>query len=474
MITHDLLKRTPVRLAGAFTLLFALTVVALVAVLYLTLGAELESHIKKRIEETSDTLLAIDAEHGFDALAVVVADEAKSVRDFDSIFLLRREDGSFQAGNVQNVKVFAGWAILDRAWLPMVAGKGDPDDRFYAIWKPVSNGYLLVGQSDREIREVQRILLHALGWGLLTTVLLAIGSATLLARRAQVKIDALATTLSKISRGEIAHRVPLTGSGDDLDDVAAQINATLAHLQKLIENVNQASSDIAHDLKKPIGRLRRRLEEALSAKGGVQEFRSRVEESLEELDSIVETFEALLRITQLEAGARKARFCDVELGTILAEVADIYEPVVEEAGDRLECSMPANLKGTIWGDRELLTQLFANLIENSIRHSPKGIRIGVGLHNQFDRYVAVVWDTGPGIPEDERNNVFRRLYRLERARSTPGSGLGLSLVAAIAELHGASVELHDNKPGLRISVSFPKETAPRTGPAIAKKSAARL
>jgi len=474
MITHDLLKRTPVRLAGAFTLLFALTVVALVAVLYLTLGAELESHIKKRVEETSDTLLAIDSEHGFDALAVVVADEAKSVRDFDSIFLLRREDGSFQAGNVQNVKVFAGWDVLDRAWLPMVAGKGDPDDRFYAIWKPVSDGYLLVGQSDREIREVQRILLHGLGWGLLTTVLLAIGSATLLARRAQVKIDAVATTLSKISRGEIANRVPLTGSGDDLDDVAAQINATLAHLQKLIENVNQASSDIAHDLKKPIGRLRRRLEEALSTKGDAQEFRSRVEESLEELDSIVETFEALLRITQLEAGARKARFCDVELGAILAEVADIYEPVVEEAGDRLECSIPASVKGKIWGDRELLTQLFANLIENAIRHSPQGIRIGVGLLNQFERYVAVVWDTGPGIPENERNNVFRRLYRLERARSTPGSGLGLSLVAAIAELHGAAVELQDNKPGLRISVSFPKEPVLRTGPAGAKKSAARL
>ena len=283
MISRDLLKRTPVRLAGAFTLLFALTVVALVAVLYLTLGAELESHIRKRVEETSDTLLAIDAEHGFDALAVVVADEAKSVRDFDSIFLLRREDGAFQAGNVQNVKVFAGWDILDRAWLPMVASKGDPDDRFYAIWKPVSNGYLLVGQSDREIREVQRILLHGLSWGLLTTVLLAIGSATYLARRAQQKIDVFATTLSKVSHGDIANRVPLTGSGDDLDKVAGQINATLAHLQKLIESVNQASSDIAHDLKKPIGRLRRRLEEALSAKGDPKEFRGRVEESLEEL-----------------------------------------------------------------------------------------------------------------------------------------------------------------------------------------------
>ena len=147
-----------------------------------------------------------------------------------------------------------------------------------------------------------------------------------------------------MSHGDIANRVPLTGSGDDLDKVAAQINATLAHLQKLIESVNQASSDIAHDLKKPIGRLRRRLEEALSAKGDPKEFRGRVEESLEELDSIVETFEALLRITQLEAGARKARFCDVDLGSVLAEVADIYEPVVEEAGDSLESAVPTSLK----------------------------------------------------------------------------------------------------------------------------------
>ncbi len=456
MTINDLLKRTPVRLAGAFTLLFALTVVALVAVLYLTLDAELESHIRKRVTETSDTLVAIDAEYGFDALAVVVADEAKSVRDFNSIFLLRRADGSVGAGNVKNVRVFPGWTILDRAWLPMVADKGDPDDRFYAIWKPVSQGYLLVGGSDREIREVQRILLHALGWGLLATVIFAVGSAAYLARRAQQKIDLFATTLKMVGHGDIARRVPLTGSGDDLDHVAAQINGTLAHLQKLIENVNQASSDIAHDLKKPIGRLRRRLEVALRSAGGVEEFRGQVEGSLEELDSIVETFEALLSITQIEAGARKARFCQVDLAAVLAEVADIYEPVAEEAGDELRSGVAKGARAKIHGDPELLTQLFANLIENAIRHSPKGTRIGVDLAAVADRHLAVVWDTGPGIPADERGNVFRRLYRLERARTTPGSGLGLSLVAAIAELHGAEVALKDNNPGLRIEVSFPK------------------
>jgi len=456
MIANDLLKRTPVRLAGAFTLLFAVLVVALVAVLYLTIGAELADNIRQRVEETSNALVAIDEEQGFDALSKVVANEAKSVRDFSSIFLLRRKDGAFQAGNVRNVSVFEGWGILDRAWLPLVASKGDPDDRFYVVWRPVSKGYLLVGWSNRQIREVRRIFLHGLGWGLATTILLAIGFAALLARRAQQRIDVFAKTLEKLGQGDIGQRVPLTGSMDDLDHVASQINATVDHLQKLIENVNQASSDIAHDLKKPIGRLRRRLELALQSAADVQEFRDRIGESLGDLDSIVETFEALLRITQIEAGARKVSFCELDLGSVLVEVADIYEPVAEESGDRLVCSVRGDKEAKIHGDPELLTQLFANLIENAIRHSPQGTDIGVDLFTRGERHVAVVWDTGPGIPLEERDKVFRRLYRLEKSRTTPGSGLGLSLAAAIAELHGATVTVDDNKPGVRVIVSFPK------------------
>ncbi len=456
MISNDFFKRTPVRLAGAFASLFALTVIALVAVLYFTLVSELENDIRQHVGEISDTLRAIDKQQGFDDLAAVVAEEATSVRDFDSIFLLRDAAGEVRAGNVQNVRLFTGWGELDRAWLPMVADKGGPEDRFYAIWTPVSKGQLLVGGSDRQIREVRRILLHGLGWALAATMLLAVGSAVYLARRAQQKIDLFATTLSRVSRGEISERVPVSRSHDDLDHVATQINATLAHLQKLIESVNQASSDIAHDLKKPIGRLRRRLELALGSADDPQAFRLSVEESLQELDSIVETFEALLRITQIEAGARRARFCDVELGTVLADIAEIYEPVAEEAGDRLISTVPYVERARINGDRELLTQLFANLIENAIRHSRQGTHIEVGLVQRGDRHVAIVADSGPGIPEHERDNVFRRLYRLERERATPGSGLGLSLVAAIAELHGAAVGLADNAPGLRIEVSFPR------------------
>lgn len=456
MITHDLLKRTPVRLAAAFTFLFAVAVVTLVAVLYLTIGAELAHNIRLRVEETSNALVAIDSEQGFDALTAVVANEAKSVRDFNSILLLRRTDGAFEAGNVQNVAVFSGWSVLDRAWLPLVASQGDPDDRFYSVWKPVSKGYLLVGGSDRQIREVKRILLHALGWGLAATVVLAVGFATLLARRAQQKIDMFATTLEKVGHGDIARRIPLTNWRDDLDHVANQINTMLDQLQKLIESVNQAASDIAHDLKKPIGRLRRRLEQALATASDVQDFRCRLGECLVELDSIVETFEALLRITQIEAGARRAHFCDLDLGAVLADVAEIYEPVAEESGDHLACVVAGNASAMVRGDRELLTQLFVNLIENAIRHSPKGTSIGVELVSHAGKHTGVVWDRGLGVPEGEREKVLRRLHRLEKSRTTPGSGLGLSLVAAIAELHGATLKLSDNHPGLRVEVSFPR------------------
>jgi len=320
----------------------------------------------------------------------------------------------------------------------------------------VSKGRLLVGGSDREIRDTQGLLLGALGWGLAATVLLAGACATILAWRAQRRIHALATTLSAVSRGQIASRVPLSGSDDDIDHVAEQINRTLGHLQSLIENVNQASSDIAHDLKKPMGRLRQRLDLARREAKSVDEYQQAVESTLGEIDSIVETFEAILRITQIEAGASKSRFKTLDLGAVLREVAEVYEAVVEDAGDTMKCELDLARPAAVRGDKELLVQLFANLVENSIRHCPRQTTIRLGLSESRNGLLAVVSDTGPGIPAGEREKVFRRLYRLERARSTPGSGLGLSLVAAVADLHDATVELADNGPGLRVTVRFPK------------------
>ncbi len=450
--------RTAVRLAFAFSGLFVLTVLVLFALLYFSLTQSLIARIQERVVQTRDALVRVDREQEFVDLAQVVASEAASVRDADSIFLLVDKAGRPIAGNIHNAQRFQGWRILDRSEFPAILSIGRPDDRFYAIWTPVSNGELLVGDNDRVIAETSRTLLDALIWGLAVAIVIPAFLGTYLARRAQRKIDVLASTLTAVAGGEITKRVPVIGARDDLDHVALQINQTLDQLERLIQGVNQTSSDIAHDLKHPIGRLRQKLDNVRTNAGRVDEFRSVVDEALGEIDRIVETFEALLRITQIEAGAGRTRFLPLDLRELLSDVADAYDAVIEDEGYRFEANLGGTGETTVYGDRELLTQLFANLIENAIRHCPKNTLITLNLEADDDYVTAQLLDTGPGIPKAEREKVFQRLYRLEKSRSTPGSGLGLSLVAAIAQLHGAKIELGDNCPGLVVTTKFPRHT----------------
>jgi signal transduction histidine kinase len=457
MTAYELLKRTPVRLAIAFTALFAVTVIALFAGLYGSLAHELEKRIRSNVEQTMETLHAIDRERGFDDLEAVVASESNSVRDIGTILLLLDEKGAYAAGNVRNVEMFDGWRLINRDSLELLGnGKRHSGDHFHAIWTPVTKGSLLVGGSDREIRQIQRQLLRGLAWALAATVALASAGATILAWRTQRRINLIGSTLSAVSRGKIESRVPLTGSDDDIDHVAAQINRTLGQLQNLIENVSQASSNIAHDLKKPMGRLRQRLDQARREATSMDEFRDAADKMLVEIDSIVDTFEALLRITEIEVGTRKARFAVLDLRAVLRDVADVYEAVVEDSGGTWRSDLDGPGAADIWGDRELLVQLFANLIENAIRHGHPKTRISLELTEGRDSLTATVADNGPGIPAPERAKVFRRLYRLEQSRTTEGSGLGLTLVAAIADLHSAIVQLGDNEPGLRVAIRFPR------------------
>lgn len=454
-----MLKRTPVRLAATFTALFAITVIVLFAILFFGITARLSDQIRDRTQETMDSLIAVDRQKGFDDLTAAVTGEGGSVRDADFIFELVDAAGHHVAGNVNGIKPSDTWLTLRRADVQAEWSNGEPDDEFGAIWQPVSEGRLLVGSSNRELRRTQTFLLEVLGVGLIATTLLGALCGAFIARRTQHRIDAFANTLSAVSDGMIRARVPMSGSGDDIDHVGAQVNRTLDHLQKLIESVNQSSSDIAHDLKKPVGRLRQRLDIARRSAKSPGDFRVVVDDALGDLDGMMETFDALLRITQIEAGARRARFASIDLGSVLDDVADIYTAVAEDAGHQLAWGTGRWKPAMVRGDRELLVQLFANLIENAIRHCPHGTHIALALHDEPDGFRAELTDDGPGIPEHERERVFRRLYRLERARSTPGSGLGLTLVAAIAELHDAQIALDDHEPGLRVTITFPNAAA---------------
>lgn len=455
MTIRDLFRRTQVRSAVAFTLIITVAVSAIFATLIVRLAAGLEESVHARVLNTRDALLAIDRRYGFDELASVVTDEAESVRDTDNIFAVVDANGAFVAGNIRTEKPFEGWRVLERSRLPDIAADGTARDRFFAVWTPVSRGKLLVGRSDQEVQHARVILMRSLGWALLATAILGVGSGVYLARGAQRRIDDIANTLSAVSSGELNRRVPVRVPNHDLDEVGERINAMLTQLERLVQNANQSSTDIAHDLKRPMTRLRQQLESATEVQGTSPLIRDVLDEAIAEVDSIVSTFEALLNIGQLEAGDRRARFVDLDLAKVLEDTIEAYTPVIEDSGFKLAWAGAKPTGQTVRGDHELLVQLMANLVENALQHCPAGTTIKVALRGSPRGPVVTVADDGPGIPEDQRENVFRRFYRLERERSTPGHGLGLSLVRAIADLHGATVTLADNGPGLKILIAFP-------------------
>jgi len=234
--------------------------------------------------------------------------------------------------------------------------------------------------------------------------------------------------------------------------VSSQVNAALDRITALMEGLRQVGYDIAHDLRTPLNRIRIILENA-SGKPGAEVLGGDLEEALVELDRTTQTFDALLRIAQIEAGARRQRFRSVDIASVIGDVHDAYAEVAVDAGKTL--TLLPSVGGAVDGDRELLVQLVANLVENALTHTRTGARITLGSSVSDTRTTITVADDGPGIPADERDRVFRRLYRMDKSRSTPGSGLGLNMVKAIADLHGADVMLGDAQPGLIVSIRFP-------------------
>ena len=269
------------------------------------------------------------------------------------------------------------------------------------------------------------------------------------------EVDGFSKTLHAVSRGRLDQRVPLAGRGDDLDQVGSELNAAIDRLARLIERVNQSSAAIAHELRSPIGRVRQKLERLLDQPSPANELETPLKSALAEVDHVVEIVEAILRIGQIQAGARRERFAPVDLAALIADVAEVYEPVAEELGLQIEC-LPPLASVSVLGDQQLLTQMFANLIENSMRHAGANHAIELYLDHTPQGPIAWVCDNGPGIPESERLRVLEPFARLDNSRSTPGAGLGLSLVAAVAELHGVRLQLADNGPGLAVSLQFPQ------------------
>jgi signal transduction histidine kinase len=268
------------------------------------------------------------------------------------------------------------------------------------------------------------------------------------------RVDAINRICLKIMEGDLSQRLPGRGTDDEFDRLTGIVNAMLDRIEALLEGLRQVSTDIAHDLRTPLARLRQQLEGALLRSGTAADHERATERAIAEADRLLAIFNALLRIARVEAGNQRRGFARVDLSALVATVADVFQASAEEQGRTIRCRIAPEVAVT--GDADLLSQLAANLIENALRHTPAGTGIDIGLSRRHDgRVELVVADRGPGVPAEERERVFRRFYRLEQSRHTPGNGLGLSLVAATAQLHRGEVSLGDNDPGLKVTVLLP-------------------
>jgi signal transduction histidine kinase len=314
----------------------------------------------------------------------------------------------------------------------------------------MSGRYLFVGWSTHQLLEMGQFVTAVFGWGLAASLLLALSGGALMSTRLMRKIEDISETSRIIVNGDFRQRVSVRHNGDEFDHLALSINAMLDRIESLMNDLREMTTDIAHDLRTPLTRLRNRLE----VRDNVTEpqLLQVLADARRDIDLILEIFSALVRIAQIESGGRKSRFAAVAFDELLDTIVEIYRPSAEERHQSLIASVEPQL--IVTGDKELLMQMFANLIENALRHTPDGASIHLTARREGTEVAVAVADDGPGIPEDMRSKVVQRFFRLERSRTTPGSGLGLSLAAAIATLHDATLRLRDNAPGLRVELRF--------------------
>lgn len=443
-------RSTPFRLAMTFSLVFVIAFVATGFITYLLLKQRLEQELDDSLQEIHSVVASTYASDDLEDLMSTVTAYVSLSKADHRIFAVLDAHGKKIAGNFAGGKLPDG--ISDISSEDVGLG-GDTDFRVMA--GPIGDKRLIVGQSFDETDRLEDIAFASFAWATVLVIAAAIVGGIVLATKAQQRLDGIASAMNAVSHGTLDVRVPLRGNGDDIDTVSQQINQALERLSVLVETMRQVSADIAHELKTPLNRLRMQIESAVASEERGQKANSSLREALDEADRINATFEALLRISQIEAGARKTRFRRLDLADILLSVAEIYVDVAEDNGHVLTACIEPDRDCPVHGDRELLTQMFVNLVENAIRHCPRDTKIDISLALEGRTAVVAVSDDGPGIPANEHEKVFRRLYRLDKSRTTNGSGLGLSLVRAIAELHGGVATMEDNAPGLRAVVRLP-------------------
>jgi len=375
-----------------------------------------------------------------------------------SLYLITDVSGRVLAGNVSRVPArLLNNSGSEPITVPYERYAGDTGDRVAMIQVVrLPGGFrMLVGRDVGEREQFRKIIARALAWALALMIGLALLSWFFVSRRVLKRIDSLSAASRKIMVGDLSGRLEVTGTGDEFDRLAESLNAMLDRIERLLLGLKNVSDNIAHDLKTPLTRMRNRVEATLAGQEDSEAYRATLAATIEESDQLIKTFNALLMIARMEAGSQDEAMAEVEIGSVVRDVAELYEPAAEEKGVTLAVEIGEPL--TLTANRELLGQALANLIDNALKYATgvDAARIRISVSRSDNQVAVSVADNGPGIPEADRERVLQRFVRLEESRSLPGSGLGLSLVAAVANLHHGTVELGDGNPGLVVTLRLP-------------------
>ena len=438
----SLLRTSSFRLALLYVGLFAVSVTVIFGVIYRSTADFMTGQFDAAVADEVDEVRSAAPGDGTAALGRAIA-AARASAPKGTVYLLEDAAGAVSAGD-----------------LPALPPRPGPQDLILPSGRPgrgqgvvlPGGRYLFVAMDSSELHRIETVVARAFMLGSAASIAVALAGGAVIGFGLLRRIEGIGRTGREIVEGDLSRRIVLSRRGDEFDFLAAGINVMLERIEVLMGGLREVSTDIAHDLRTPLSRLRQRLERARRG-SGADELRAALDASVGDVDAILDTFGALLRIAQIEAGSRRAGFVDLDLSELLRGMVEIYLPVAEERGQRIGGAVAPGLM--VKGDRELLTQMLANLVENALRHAPAGAAVTVAGRRNGPAVEAEIADTGPGIPPELRGKVFQRFYRLEASRTTPGNGLGLSLVAAVCDLHRVAIELSDNAPGLRMRLRFP-------------------
>lgn len=466
-----LLRATAFRLALAILGLSAIGAGIVLSVIAWQVVSVVDREIAQTVDAEAKGLIDTYDNGGLRRLYDVI--EARTREPGASLYLLTDPVGEPLAGNVEQIPAEV---LLHQGFVPIVyrgnASGARTRQALVGVYLLPGGFRLLIGHDLGDRARIGAVMVRALAISLVFFAALAALGALFVARRVLQRIDAMNTSAHGIMAGDLTRRLPVSGSGDELDRLAEGLNEMLGRIAELMQGLREVSDNIAHDLRTPLTRLRNHAEAALAFGGDAAAYRLALEKTIEESEALIRIFNALLLIARAEAGGDVEPLQFFDVGEAARSVAELYDPIAEEEGVALTVHTEGAL--TVRGNRELIGQAIANLVDNALKYGAPNKSsacaeakpdVVIAARRTDGSVVLTIADRGPGIGPPDRARVLDRFVRLEGSRSRPGSGLGLSLAAAVARMHGGAVELEDNEPGLRVRVTLPAADKPPQSPA---------